>query len=74
MYFWRAMVYVCAPADAIFDSGIGKDEYENGVDREIFEDATDVDRLCPEKKWGLTSNDETIEAIMWYVGRFQGRR
>lgn len=65
------MVYVCAPTDAIFDNG--KDEYEAGVDRELFVDDTDVDRLCPEKKWGRTSNDETIEAILWYVGRFQGR-
>lgn len=60
-------MYVCAPTDAIFD------EYEADVDREISVDDTDVDRLCPEKKWGLTSNDETIEAIMWYVERFQGR-
>jgi hypothetical protein len=75
MYFWRAMVYVCAPTDAIFDKGIVvvEDEYESGVDRELLVLDTDVDRLCPEKKWGLTSNDETIEAIMWYVGRVEGR-
>jgi hypothetical protein len=66
------MVYVCAPADAIFDNGVVTDEYEAVVDRELFADATDVDRLCPEKKWGLTSNDETIEAIMWYVERSPG--
>jgi hypothetical protein len=45
--------------DAIFDAGLV--EYEAGV---LLMLDTDVDRLCPEKKWGLTSNDETIEAIM----------
>lgn len=58
MYFWRAMVYDCAPAEAIFE------EYEDGVDSELLVLDADVDRLCPEKKWGLTSNDETIEAIL----------
>ena len=65
MYFWRAKLYDCAPA-AIFDTGmVVVEEYEAGVDKESLVLDTDVDRLCPEKKWGLTSNDETIEAIMW---------
>jgi len=61
MYFWRAMVYGCAAIFVVV-------EYEAGVDRELV----DVDRLCPEKKWGLTSNDETIEAIM-LIERVEGR-
>jgi hypothetical protein len=45
--------------EAIFDAELV--EYEAGV---LLMLDTDVDRLYPEKKWGLTSNDETIEAIM----------
>jgi hypothetical protein len=44
--------------EAIFE------EYVAGVDKELLVLDTDDDRLCPEKKWGLTSNDETIEAIL----------
>lgn len=55
------MVYGCAAIFVVV-------EYEAGVDRELV----DVDRLCPEKKWGLTSNDETIEAILLLIER--GRR
>jgi len=62
MYFWRAMVYGCAAIFVVV-------EYEAGVDKELV----DVDRLCPEKKWGLTSNDETIEAIMLLIERVEGR-
>lgn len=29
-------------------------------DRELVTEDDDMDRLCPAKKWGLTSNDETI--------------
>lgn len=40
--------------------------------RELFVLDTDVDdtgRLCPAKKWGLTSNDETIEATDVVFGK-----
>lgn len=56
------MVYGCAAIFVVV-------EYEAGVDRELV----DVDRLCPEKKWGLTSNDETIEAILLLIERVEGR-
>ena len=55
------MVYGCAAIFVVV-------EYEAGVDRELV----DVDRLCLEKKWGLTSNDETIEAILLFDRK--GRR
>lgn len=44
--------------------------------RELLVLDTDVDdtgRLCPAKKWGLTSNDETIEATDVVFGEERGR-
>lgn len=44
--------------------------------RELLVLDTDVDdtgRLCPAKKWGLTSNDDTIEATDVVFGEERGR-
>lgn len=67
---------MCAP-EAIFGSENAAELM--GVEialRELLVLDTDVDdtgRLCPAKKWGRTSNDETIEATAVVFGEERAR-